>query len=47
MSAKGTNVFCKNSWMWDPKYKHEYLDKSQVWLTITGDENGDESDKHN
>ena len=32
----------KNSWMQDPRYKHEYLDSGQIWVTITGE---DESDK--
>ena len=31
--------------MQDPRYKHEYLDSSQNWVTVT-EENGDESDKH-
>ena len=29
--------------MQDPRFKHEYLDSGQIWVTITGD--GDESDK--
>ena len=30
----------------DPRWKHEYLDSGQIWITITGgEENGDESDK--
>ena len=33
----------KNSWMQDPRYKYEYLDSGQIWVTVTGD---DESDKH-
>ena len=33
----------KNSWMRDPRYKHEDLDNGQDWATITTD---DESDKH-
>ena len=35
----------KNSWMQDPRYKHEYLDRGQSWTTVT-EGNGDESDKH-
>ena len=31
--------------MQDTKYKREYLNNAQNWLTITGEEN-DESDKH-
>ena len=30
----------------DPRCKHEYLDSDQNWITVTGEENGDESDKH-
>ena len=29
----------------DPRWKHEYLDNDQVWIT-TGEEELDESDKH-
>ena len=37
----------KNSWMRDPRYKHEYLNKSKSWITVTGEgEGNDESDKH-
>ena len=36
--------YAENSWMWDPRYKHEYLDRAQSWLTIT-EEGNDESDK--
>ena len=33
--------------MQDPRYKHEYLDSVQSWLTITeGNDDDDESDKH-
>ena len=33
--------------MQDPRYKHEYLDTDQIWVTITGeDDDDDESDKH-
>ena len=32
--------------MQDPIYKHEYLDRVQSWLTVTEEENDDESDKH-
>ena len=33
--------------MRDPRYKHEYLDKAQSWITVTGkDDDDDESDKH-
>ena len=33
--------------MQDPRYKHEYLDSGQIWVTVTEEEeeNGDESDK--
>ena len=36
----------ENSWMQDPRYKHEYLDRVQNWATITGEDDNDESDKH-
>ena len=42
-------VKVKNSWMRDPRCKHEYLDRVQSWLMIIegeAGENGDESDKH-
>ena len=29
----------------DPRYKHEYLDRVQSWITVTGNQD-DESDKH-
>ena len=33
--------------MQDPRYKHEYLNSGQIWVTITGEEEeNDESDKH-
>ena len=32
--------------MQDPRYKHEYLDSGQIWVTITGEDDDDESDKH-
>ena len=34
--------------MQDPRYKHEYLDSGQIWVTISGedDDDDDESDKH-
>ena len=41
-------ILCKsftNSCMQDTKYKREYLDNAQNWVTITVEEN-DESDKH-
>ena len=28
----------KNSWMRDPRYKHEDLDNGQDWATITTDD---------
>ena len=31
--------------MQDQRYKHEYLDRAQNRVTITGRENGEESDK--
>ena len=43
MYSKSTKKFlgCR-----DPRWKHEYLDSGQIWVTITEEENGDESDKH-
>ena len=42
-----SHFFGKNSWMQDPRYKHEYLDRYQSWVTVTEEEeNGDKSDKH-
>ena len=34
----------KNSWMGDPRYKHEHFNRVQIWVMITGD--GDGSNKH-
>ena len=39
------NIEYWNSWIRDPRCKHEYLDKPQVWTTITGGDD-DESDKN-
>ena len=38
----------ENSWMGDPRYKHENVDKAQSWLTVNEEEeeNDDESDIH-
>ena len=36
----------KNLRMQDPRYKHEYLNRVQNWVTVTGEDDDDESDKH-
>ena len=36
----------KYSWMQNERYKHEYFDSGQIWVTITGgEEENYESDK--
>ena len=44
-NTAGTIIVIVNLWMQDPRYKHEYLDRVQSWVTVN-EENGDESDKH-
>ena len=46
LDVMGANIWHnQNSWIRDPTYKHEYLDRVQSWLMVT-EENDDESDKH-
>ena len=40
-----TKHIFKNSYMWDPRYKQEYLDRGQNWINVTGeDHDADDND---
>ena len=38
--------FFQNSWIRDPRYKHEYLDRVKIWVSNHQIEDAEESDKH-